>query len=211
MQVWTKNIKSTNMNQNILKRIKNIELINWILIISFLLIFYFLIFVLKSTSNQIIASIILIVLIVSIIILKDLKLKLQIKNGFKKVYGKSKGFQSIMFIYIGVGLLWIIFDLLSYDDTNEIIISLNLGLCCMLIGFYNRHSYYITITNKRIYKYDYDSLKIKNIDYIIFSSDRIILKTAKKTMEIFYAELKNEEKESIINDFEELKLKNNLS
>jgi hypothetical protein len=30
-------------------------------------------------------------------------------------------------------------------------------------------------------------------------------------MEIFYADIRNEEKESIINDFEELKLKNDLA
>jgi hypothetical protein len=41
MQVWTKNIKSTDMNQNILKNVKYIELVNKVLIVSFLIIFLF--------------------------------------------------------------------------------------------------------------------------------------------------------------------------
>jgi hypothetical protein len=85
----------------------------------------------------------------SIIILNDLELKLQIKNGSKKVYGKSKGFRSIMFFYIGIGLLWIIFGLLTYKEINKIIFILNFGICFILFGFLNRHSYYITISNKK--------------------------------------------------------------
>jgi len=199
------------MSQKRLNKIKYSEWIIWILLIAILSGLYYHSMILKNTCNQIIESILVMVCLTSIIFIRRLKTRLQINIGLIKAYGERIGFNSIVLINIGLGLIWIILGFLTLNDINGFIFKLTLGLGFIIAGLSNSHRYYIKITEKSVNKLDLDFIKIKAIELITFSSDKIILKTTKRTMEIFLADIKSEEKQLIINDFEEIKLKNNLA
>jgi hypothetical protein len=145
------------------------------------------------------------------IFIRKLKTRFQINIGLLKAYGERIGLNSIMLIYIGLGVVWIILGFLTLNDINGFTFRLTLGLSFIISGISNSHRYYIKITDKSVNKLELDFIKIRDIELITFSSDKIILKTTKRTMEIFYADVKSDEKQQIINDFEKIKLKNNLS
>jgi hypothetical protein len=131
--------------------------------------------------------------------------------GLIKAYGERFGFNSIMLINIALGIIWIILGFLTLEDNYGFIFKLTLGMGFIIIGLSKSHRYYIKISDKNIIKLDLDFIKIEAIKLITFSSDKIILKTNKRSMEIFHTEVKEYERQLIINDFEELKLKNNLA
>ena len=199
------------MSQNWLYTIKYIEWMTWVLFTAILIALYYHSMIIKKINTQIVESILVISFFISMDFIRKLKYKVQIELGLLKVYGKRNGYNSIMLLNIGVGVLWLILAFLSLSDINEFVFKLALGICFITGGLLNRKGYYIKITDKKISKLDIDFIKIKSIELITFSSDKIILKTAKRTMEIFYADLNNEEKQLIINDFEEIRLINNFA
>jgi hypothetical protein len=199
------------MSQKRLNRIKYGEWTIWVLIITILIGLFYHSMILKNLRNQIIESILLIVCLVSMIFIRMLKHRLKLIKGLLKAYGEKIGFNSILLINIGIGAIWIILGFLTYNDSNAFVFNLTVGIIWIIAGFSKISRYYIQITDRSIIKLDLDFIKINAIELITFSPDKIILKTAKRTMEIFYADLKSDEKKSIINDFEEIKLKNNLA
>lgn len=199
------------MSQKRLNWIKFSELTIWILLIAIMIGLFYHSLILKDLGYQIVESILVIVCLISMILIKRLKTRFQINIGLIKAYGKRIGFNSIVLINIGLGLIWIILGFLTLNDINGFVFRLTLGLCFIIGGLSNSHKYYIKISDKSVNKLDLDFIKIVAIELITFSSDKIILKTAKRSMEIFYADIKSDEKQLIINDFEEIKLKNNLA
>lgn len=196
------------------KRFKSLKYSEWTLLILLFIVLLGLFYhsmILKNLHYQIIESILLIVCAVSMIFIRMIKEKLEISVGFKKAYSVKIGFNSIVLINLGLGILWIAIGVLALNDINRFVLNLTIGILWIISGFSKISRYYIQITDKSIVKLDLDYLKIKEIELINFSPDKIILKTTKRTMEIFYADLKSDEKQLIINDFEKIKLKNNLA
>ena len=191
--------------------IKCSEWIIWILIVAILIGLYFQSMISKNIRNQVIESGFVIVFLVAMILIRDIKTRMQIKIGLFRAYGQRIGFNYIALINIGFGVMWIILGFLSFKDSNVFIFKFTLGICFIIAGLSNRLRYYIKITDKSISKLDLDFMKISAIELITYSPDKIVIKTNKRTIEIYYADLKSDEKQLIINDFEAIRIKNNLA
>jgi hypothetical protein len=165
----------------------------------------------KNTIYQIIESILICGGMISIIMLKKSKLKLQIELGILKTYGKKIKFNSISLIHFGLGIVFIIIAGLSLDNINEFTFKFTVGIFWIISGFANKLRFYIKITNREIIKFNFDYIKISEIESILYTSDKIIIKTGKRTMDIFYADLNINEKQILIDDLEDIRLKNNLT
>ncbi len=199
------------MSPKRLNRIKYGEWTIWVSIITILIGLFYHSMILKNLRNQIIESILLIVCLISMIFIRMIKYRLKLTKGLLIVYGEKIGFNSILLINIGIGAIWKILGFLTYNDSNAFVFNLTVGIIWIIAGFSKISRYYIQITDKSVIKLDLDFIKINAIELITFSPDKIILKTDKRTMEIFYADIKSDEEQLIINDFEEIKLKNNLA
>jgi hypothetical protein len=148
---------------------------------------------------------------VSILKIRNAKSKLEMKIGLLKAYGERCGFNPIMLINFGLGILFLILAFLNLNDVNDFILKLTVGLCWIVVGIEKRLTYYIQITDRDVIKLNLDFLKIRDIELVTFSSNEIVLKTTKRTMEISYAGIKTDEKQQILNDFEEMKQKGNMA
>lgn len=199
------------MSQKRLKKLIYIERTILVFLILILIGFLYLTIIDKNTFYQITVSILVIICSIAMIFIQRLKIKIQINIGLIRAYGESIVYDYLVQITMAIGLISIIFGLLTLNDVNKSIFKFTSGFIWILLGFSKRLRYNIKITEKGIIRLDREFIKIKSIILILFLSDRILLKTKKRTIEIFFADLNYNEKELIIKDLEKIKLKNNLA
>jgi hypothetical protein len=196
------------------KRLTRIKLYEGILLAVMVLVLSLEIYnsiITKNTTRQIISSILLLGCTIFILEIRKLKSILKIKLGLIKAYGERCGFNPIMMINLYIGIIFLILAFLNLNNINDLILKLTLGLCWIVVGVGNRRFYYLQLTDSNVVKMNLDFLKIKDIELITYTSQKVVLKTAKRTMNISFLKLKTDEQQQIVNDFDEIRLKGNLS
>jgi hypothetical protein len=199
------------MNQKILQKLNYIEFSAWIILITLIYEFIYQPFSANIISIHIIESILIIILIGTLINLRDIKNKIKIQMLLRQTFGKRKIWPIVIWIYFGIAILFIIGGLFSFHNLDYLIEKVTFGIIWIIIGLGNRYVYYIEITKRNIIKNNTEYLKINKIKNIEFSNEVIHLKTSKSSMSIYLHDLEMEEQSLIINYFKELKLKNNLA
>lgn len=147
----------------------------------------------------------------SVFILRDLKIKRQIKDGELSRYGKNTQLAWLSIALFGVAALNLVIVIIDFYHSQFHALRIVNVAVFMMVGFQRRTNYYLVITEKKILKNGREQFLLANIEEMEVFENLVELRSQKKVMQIGFEQLTSDEKEKLLLELERIAAKTNAS
>ena len=132
-----------------------------------------------------------------------------IKTNRLKRFGRRNMTNAIAVMQLLLGLYFSISTVSKYFENENIGFPFTSAIVWYVVSFYSfRH--YVSLSEKHIFMYNFNSIKLQNIESVEFSDNAVLINSAKKKLKIYYADLQND-REPFISEIKKISMGKNSS